>query len=76
MILLQILGLAALGHLAADAVQTLSPELPQKPFQCNMCLTFWLGIAPMIYLHGYNGLFATALASVVSELMYRIINKL
>jgi len=73
--ILEILGLASLGHLAADFFSQFD-RLPNKPMKCNMCATFWLGIAPMIYLHGYRGLLVTAIASIVSEIIYRVINRL
>ena len=61
--ILEILGLASLGHLAADFFSQFN-RLPNKPFKCNMCATFWLGIGPMVYLHGYEGLLVTAMASI------------
>lgn len=73
--ILEIIGLASLGHLAADFFSQFD-KLPNKPFKCNMCATFWLAIAPMVYLHGYQGLLASAIASITSELIYRIINRL
>ena len=75
MIILQILGLAALGHLAAEFFSQFD-KLPNKPMKCNLCITFWLGILPLVYIHGYNGLFATAIASITSELIYRTINRI
>lgn len=70
MILLNILGMAALGHLAADLAEHID-RLPQKPFKCNMCMTFWLSILPFVYIYGWNGLMMAAVASIVSELIYK-----
>jgi len=68
--ILNILGAAALGHLGAEFLSQFE-RLPQKPFKCNMCLTFWLSILPFVYIYGYDGLLASALASIVSELIYK-----
>ena len=68
--LINILGAAALGHLGADFFERFE-SLPPKPFKCNMCLTFWLNIGPLVYIYGYDGLMMAACASIVSELIYK-----
>lgn len=75
MILLNILGAAALGHLAADFTERFA-ALPDKPFKCNMCMTWWLSILPFIYIYGYEGMLYTALAAITSELIYKTIIRL
>jgi len=74
MILLQILGFACLAHLAADMAQHF--KLPQKPFQCGMCMGYWLSFIPLIVQFGLMGILYAAMAGVTSELIYRIINRL
>jgi len=74
MILLQILGFACLAHLAADVAQYL--ELPQKPFQCNMCIGFWLSFVPLTVQFGLMGILYGAMTAITSELIYRVINRL
>lgn len=74
--ILQILGFACLAHLAADLISYLSPELPQKPFQCNMCMGWWLSFIPFIWQFGLIGILYAAITGIVSELIYRIINRL
>jgi len=69
-LLINILGAACLGHLGADFLAQFD-RLPSKPFKCNMCLTFWLSILPFIYIYGYTGLMMAALASIISELIYK-----
>ena len=76
MILLQILGFACLAHLAADLISYVSPELPQKPFQCNMCIGFWLSFVPLTVQFGLMGTLYAAMAAITSELIYRVINRL
>ncbi len=70
MIILNILGAAALGHLGADFLQQFN-RLPAKPFKCNMCLTFWLNIGVFIFLYGMPGVWYAALAAIGSELIYK-----
>lgn len=74
MILLNILGAAALGHLGADFAEQWS-KLPAKPFKCNMCMTWWLNIIPFIYIYKWEGILYTAIAAVTSELIYKQIIK-
>ena len=73
--ILYILGIAALGHLGADLASQFD-RLPNKPFKCNMCLTFWMSIVPSIALYGYRGILISAIAAITSETIYRIINRL
>ena len=54
-LILSILGMAGLGHMAADFF-TQFDRLPDKPMKCNMCATFWLGVVPFIFLYGYEGI--------------------
>ena len=68
--ILNILGAAALGHLVADFLAQFE-WLPQKPFKCNMCMSFWLSIVPFVYIYGYDGLMMAACASITSELIYK-----
>lgn len=71
-LLLSILGAAGLGHLGADFFSRYD-KLPAKPFKCNMCLTYWLNIAPFIFLYGWQGILYAALASIISELYLKIL---
>ena len=75
MIILKIIGAAALGHLAADLASTID-RLPDKPFKCNQCMTFWLSIGPLMWLHGWEGMLMAACASIVSELIYKLLIRL
>lgn len=69
-LIINILGAAALGFLGAEFL-TRFEWLPDKPFKCNMCLTFWLTVVPFAYLYGYQGFLMAALAALISEIMYR-----
>ena len=71
-LILSILGAAGLGHLGADFLSRYD-WLPDKPFKCNLCLTFWLNVIPFIFLYGYRGILYAALASIISELYLKIL---
>ena len=71
-LIINILGAAGLGHLAADFFSQFD-KLPAKPTKCNMCMSFWLSLFPFILLYGYEGILYAALASIVSELYLKIL---
>ena len=42
-ILIQIVGFACLGHLVTDFISSFDlKELPDKPFRCDMCMTYYI----------------------------------
>lgn len=75
MILIEIIGMAMLGHMGAE-VFSLFDRLPSKPLKCNMCLTFWLSLVPFVIEYGWTGLGAAGCASLTSELIYKTLTRL
>lgn len=73
--ILLILGMASLGHLIADFLEPL-PEIPNKPFKCNMCLSTWITLLPACVLYGYEGILVAAITGIVSETIYKILNRI
>ena len=73
--ILHILGFAALAHLGADFLSQFD-RLPNNPFKCNMCLGFWLSIGPFAALYGWQGGLLSAITGVMSETLYRLINRI
>tara|TARA_R110000822_G_scaffold65772_1_gene160911 strand:+ start:2830 stop:3057 length:228 start_codon:yes stop_codon:yes gene_type:complete len=70
--IIQILGFACLGHLITDFISSFDlPELPEKPFKCDMCLTFWLSIGPLMFLHGFTGILYASISAVVANYIYK-----
>jgi len=69
-----ILGLAALAHLMVDIFQYL--EINFKPFNCNLCMGFWLSLFPLVIQYGNDGFLAAAMTGVTSEVIYRLIQRL
>jgi hypothetical protein len=68
----QIIGFACIGHLLTDFITTLDlPSLPDKPWKCDMCVTFWLSIVPLVVMHGWAGLLYAAISSVLSNYIYK-----
>lgn len=74
MILLYILGFACLAHVVADFGIHLN--LPQKPFQCDMCMGFWLSFIPLTIMYGFLGLVSSGIVAVLADVIYRLKEKL
>ena len=75
MIIVEIIGLAMIGHMSAELFSHFD-SLPDKPMKCNMCLTFWLSIAPFVLEHGWIGVGMAGCASLTSELIYKLITRI
>lgn len=73
--ILQIIGFACLGYLIVDLVVTLDKEddLPNKPFKCEMCLTYWISVIPMCIQFGLIGIVYAAISAVTANIMYKYI---
>jgi len=69
-LLIHIIGFACLGHLMADFLQQFE-TLWDKPFKCNMCLTYWTSLIPFIFIYGWSGILIAAISSIISEIIYR-----
>lgn len=74
-LILDILGFAALGHLITEFLYS-NQMLQFKPFNCNMCLTFWISLLPFMVEDGLYGLPMAAIAGVVSETIYKLLQRL
>jgi len=70
----EILGLACLAHIMVDFFQYL--EINFKPFNCNLCWGWWLSMFPMVIMYGGEGFLGAAITGVVSEVIYRVIQRL
>lgn len=70
-IFIDIIGFAALGHLVVDFLSTQFSRLPQKPFHCDMCMTFWISIVPHIALYGFRGILFSALSAIIANQIYK-----
>jgi hypothetical protein len=73
--ILQILGFAALAHLAAEFMYPYH-QIPDKPFKCNLCLGFWISIIPYFFQWGISAVLLAAITGVASETIYKILNRL
>lgn len=73
--ILQIIGFACLGYLTVDLVATLDKEddLPNKPFKCEMCLTYWISVIPMCIQFGLIGIVYAAISAVTANILYKYI---
>jgi hypothetical protein len=69
--ILQIIGFSCLAHLVVDFISHFDlPELPQKPFKCDMCIAFWLSIIPMVVQYGLVGILYSAISGVLANYIY------
>tara|TARA_Y100000385_G_C12784089_1_gene504745 strand:- start:49 stop:294 length:246 start_codon:yes stop_codon:yes gene_type:complete len=74
-LLIKLLGLASMGAMIQEfpvyqwIVKKL--DLPDKPFSCTLCFTFWLTIGPMLIIYGYIGVAYAAFSAVAAELIDR-----
>lgn len=73
----EILTLAALAHLVVDFIQDLGIEqFNRKPFNCNLCMGYWLALLPGFIEYGVWGMPFAALVGLTSELIYRILQRI
>lgn len=70
-----ILALAALAHLVAQFLED-NNILQFKPFNCNLCLGFWLALVPGFIDYDIWGIPFAALVGVAAETIYKILNRL
>ena len=74
-LLINILGIASLGVMLQEfePYQWLTEKLhmPDKPFRCTLCATFWYSVGPLISIYGLEGLLYAALSGTIAELLDR-----
>ena len=73
-LILMIIGAACIGHIGADFLNHFK-KIPDRPFKCNMCMTVWLNLIPFIFIYEGYGFFYVAIASILSELIYKQLTK-
>ena len=71
-LLLQIVGFACLGHLVTDLISNFElPELPDKPFRCDMCVTYWISIIPLMVQFEFKGILYAATSSIIANIIFK-----
>jgi len=71
-LILQIIGFACAGHILTDFISSFDlPELPSKPFKCDMCLTTWLSLIPFMLMYGASGILYAAISGVLANYIYK-----
>lgn len=74
-LLINIFGIACLGAMLQDFPVYIwimeKLHMPEKPFRCTMCATFWYSVGILVGLHGWSGITYAALAAVLAELIDR-----
>ena len=77
MILLELLGYACLTHIAVDFISSFDlPELPNKPFKCDLCMGYWLSVLPLMVTHDLRGIIYAGIVGVLADLIFRIKQRL
>ena len=77
-LLIQIIGMASLMAMMMNfepLTDLIDKWLNFKPFNCTLCLTFWLTIGPNIMMHSAYGPLFSALEAVLAELIDRRLNE-
>ena len=71
--ILELIGYASLIHIIVDFINSFDlPELPNKPFKCDLCMGYWLSIIPLMVTHGARGILLAGIVGVLADLIYRI----
>lgn len=71
----EIIGLACLAHLATEFFTT-HMEFNYKPFNCNLCMGWWVALFPMVVHYGLEGFLGAAVTGIASETIYRLLNRI
>mgnify|MGYP005989162457 CR=1 FL=1 len=72
--IISIIGLACLANLIVDL--SIHFNLPEKPFQCDQCMGFWISVGPLTILHGWEGFCAAGIVAILSNLIFKINEKI
>lgn len=74
-LLIEILGIACLGIMLQEFeyYQKLTHflNMPDKPFRCTLCATFWYSLGFTVSIYGIVGIIYSAIAAVTAELLER-----
>lgn len=75
----EILGLACMGAMLQNfewyQEVLKATYLEMKPFNCTLCMTFWLTVIPNFGLYGFKGILYSFIEAVAAELIDRQLNK-
>ena len=74
-ILFDLLALASLAHLIVEFNTDLQ-LIDRKPFTCNLCMGYWVALIPGMIDYGLWGIPFAALVGVLSEAIYKILQRL
>jgi hypothetical protein len=70
--LVTILGVWAIANVIVGilALHKKYPVLNFKPINCELCLTWWIGLAVLIPKYGFDGILYSAIATMINYYTY------
>jgi hypothetical protein len=72
-IIIEILGISSLGFIFSSVVTPNLPKLlKRKPFTCESCLSWWLGIAYFYSQYNLAAIIPAAICYVVASLIWKL----
>jgi len=71
----ELITLASLAHLIVEFNVDLQLT-DKKPFTCNLCMGYWVALIPGFINYGFWGIPFAALVGVLSELIFKLLNRL
>jgi len=73
-LIISIIGLACIANLIVDVAQHF--DLPEKPFQCDMCVGFWFSVGPLTYQYGFTGFCAAGIVAILANIIFKLNEKI
>lgn len=79
-LLIKLLGIAALGSMLQEfePYQKVTERLgmPDKPFRCTVCATFWYSVGVLVSIYGIEGVVYAAFSAAASEIIDQLLWKI
>lgn len=72
--IISIIGLACIANLIVDMATHF--DLPEKPFQCDQCMGFWISVGPLTYQYGFTGFCAAGIVAILANTIFKLNEKI
>lgn len=71
--IIEILGIASLGFIFSSVVTPMLPKMfKHKPFTCESCLSWWLGIGYFYSQYNLAAIIPAAICYVIASLIWKL----